>query len=354
MQGFKVVKSAWPRSCSRAAMENSGRGKSRGPGPGKFTPWGLKQKGIPRARACAFLMALPLESPLPHGSVSPSPQGPTSKRLNANFSPWGAMSIQAHPETALVGGVGGGMGALVAKHTAVRVGGSVRRSAPAPSGLGMSLRKGGKRKRKADPLEAPPAALPPPAPGPQERAGSALLRAQGPRAPRPRPALARGARGRLRRCSGGQPPLLARHRPTSPGPGLLPPRRPAPRHGSAPPRRPSPARPRPELSGRWRRGSPASVWLQPGFGPSSRRAFGAFRWSTEPNSQAWDLTRQLLMRKPHPPSLPFTLSPASGRMLSQDPQEVGNGSGGGGLVPDMLNEQIKNAIPRAGLPCGIF
>lgn len=95
-------------------------------------------------------MPLPQETPLPHGSVSPSPKVPISKRLNTDFSLWGQMAIYAYPETALMGGVQRGMGVLVATQQRGRVGGSVRSPAAAPSGVQEDTENGCKRKRKTD------------------------------------------------------------------------------------------------------------------------------------------------------------------------------------------------------------
>lgn len=118
------------------------------------------------------------------------------------------------------------MGARVAKH---RGGGGQRgwicaSLCPCTFRFRDTLRKGGKRKRKADPLQAPPAALAPPAPGPLP-----------PGVRRPRPSGRSKAFGRQgpTQCwsAGPSPSLQSRGQDTAPGfppthlspPGAFPP-----------------------------------------------------------------------------------------------------------------------------------
>lgn len=68
------------------------------------------------------------------------------------------------------------MGALAARHKRGREGGSVRGSAPAPSGARDETARRRKRKRKADPLVAPPVTPAPLARRSPERAGPAFRR----------------------------------------------------------------------------------------------------------------------------------------------------------------------------------
>ena len=117
------------------------------------------------------------------------------------------------------------------------MGGTVCSSAPAPSGVGDETEKGRKRKRKTDPVAAPPAAPAPSAHRSSERACPARPALRGRGRPKPGGGAANPARSRSTRSKSppvlsakelrglGPTPSRARDLPLCPrpGPSFLPP-----------------------------------------------------------------------------------------------------------------------------------